>query len=200
MGMTRLLAALLLFAGPVLAEPAYLATPDFPLPVRDAPDGDEVDALPPATRVETTGEQGGWVRVPLAESDAWAARDALQPVEVSRLAGSALPEGLVCTGTEPFWALHLSTAGSRYEEPGAQPEPLALVSAAAADGFQRFPVLMTLMRGQTAVLAVIRPEACTDGMSDRTQPWRADVILQGSEGGAVPTLRSGCCRLPPAPQ
>lgn len=205
MGVSGRLAALLaagfVAAAPAQAEPAYFRTPDVPLPVRDAPDGATVAELAPATVVEATGERGGWIRVPLAETDAWAARDALRPVDVPRLEGSALPDGLLCTGTEPFWSLRLSSAGIVYEEPGAPARPFGLLSAAPADGALRTPVLVTLIQDRESMLAIVRPAACSDGMSDRTQPWQADVVLQRpGTGPAVLALRSGCCRLPPEPR
>ena len=185
---------------PAAAEPLYLQTPNWPLPVRDAPDGVVVADLPPGSTVETTGEAGSWVRVPLGESDAWAARDALRPGTVARLGDSALPAGLLCSGTEPFWSLRLESTGATLAEPDGEAEHFGLYSIAPAAGQQRFPALVTMMQDARSMLAIIRPEACTDGMSDRTQPWRVDVVRQAPDGaGGVLTLHTGCCRLPSQP-
>ena len=199
MGVRAALLALAL-AWPVAAEPLYLQAPDWPLPLRDAPDGAVVAALPPGSIVESTGEAGAWVRVPLAESDAWAARDALRPAAVARLGDSALPAGLLCSGTEPFWSLRLEPTGATFAVPGGEPERFGLFAIAPATGQQRFPALVTMMQEARSMLAIIRPETCTDGMSDRTQPWRVDVVRQAPDGpGGVLTLHTGCCRLPPQP-
>jgi uncharacterized membrane protein len=196
----RTLALAVLLALPAAAEPLYLQGPDFPLPLRDAPGGAPVSDLAPGARVETTGEDGAWVRVPLAEADAWAARDALRPVAVARLGDSGLPDGLLCTGTEPFWSLRLDAAGASFSEPGAETDTFGMFAIAAATGQPRFPALVTMMQEGRSMLAVIRAGACSDGMSDRTQPWQVDLVRQEPDGaGGILTLRTGCCRLPPQP-
>ena len=199
MGMRAFLLATLL-AAPVAAEPLYLVGPDFPLTLRDAPDGAPVAELAPSTLVEATAESGAWVRVPLAESDAWAARDALTVASVARLGDSALPVGLLCSGTEPFWSLRLDADGAAFSEPGAETDVLGVFAIAPAIGRPRFPALVTMMQDARSMVAIIRPSACNDGMSDRTQPWQVDLVRQEPDGvGGVLTLHTGCCRLPPQP-
>lgn len=185
---------------PAAAEPLYLRGPDFPLPLRDAPGGEPVADLAPGALVETTGADGAWVRVPLAEGDAWAARDALRPATVARLGDSALPVGLLCTGTEPFWSLRLDADHAVFGEPGAADDAFGVFAIAPARGRPRFPAMVTLMQDARSMVAVIRPGACSDGMSDRTQPWLVDLVRQEPDGaGGVLTLHTGCCRLPPQP-
>jgi uncharacterized membrane protein len=189
-----------LVALPAAAQPLYLQAPDWPLPLRDAPGGAAIAELAAGALVEATGEDGPWVRVPLAEGDAWIALDALRPVAVPRLGDSGLPEGLVCTGTEPFWSLRINADGARFSEPGQETDTYGLRAIAPAAGQPRFPVLVTMMQEAESMLAVIRPGACSDGMSDRTQPWLVDLVRQEPDGaGGVLTLRSGCCRLPTQP-
>jgi uncharacterized membrane protein len=45
-------------------------------------------------------------------------------------------------------------------------------------------------------VALLRPLACSDGMSDRSYPWTLDFLTQ-REG--APLLLTGCCRVPIAP-
>jgi hypothetical protein len=181
-------AALLLWAGTALAqEPRYFAGPDHPLVVRGAPGGQPVGELPPGAaplEVSATDDGESWGRIGFGEADGWVALDALTPVDVSALPYALLPEGLVCAGVEPFWSLALAADGATYAAPDAEPRAAPGLGAATADG--RFWPVMLRFDGLTAL---IRPAACADGMSDRTDPWTVDLLLGD-------TLRTGCCRLP----
>ncbi len=174
-----------LFAGLAHAQ-AHFSAPAHPLPVRDAPGGGVIGALEPAaTPVETTGADGAWVRIGFGERDGWVARDALSPVETPRLAGSEAPDGLLCSGVEPFWSLKLGATTTLRSPDGDGPER-ALQGVAPAVGMSAFPARLDY----GALVAVLRPLACVDGMSDRTQAWTVDV-LDGDR------LLTGCCRLAP---
>jgi uncharacterized membrane protein len=191
-------AALALAASAASAEPGYLAAPDHALTVREAPGGAALGALAPGlSPVEITGldETGLWGRVIFGERDGWVALDALTPAEPPRLADSAIPSGLVCAGTEPFWSLTLSNEAIVYSAPGAEPEDFGLMDVRPAEGFARWPSRLTLYGEARSGVAILRPLACSDGMSDRTHAWTLDFLIQ--EEGAL-RLRSGCCRLPPS--
>jgi hypothetical protein len=188
--------ALSLVATAALAEPPVFEAPADGLTVRAAPGGEPVGTLARGHRVEATAVDGVWVRFALGEVDAWAAVDALRPVEVPWLGSTRLPVGLVCSGTEPFWSLTLAPEAIVWRTPEAE-TPWGLFAAAPATGRPAFPVLLTLMRESRSMLAIIRPGACSDGMSDRTQAWHAEVVTQTPDGaGGVLTLHTGCCRLP----
>ncbi|SEA08325.1 peptide-binding protein [Rubrimonas cliftonensis] len=174
-----------LLAGFAHAQALFTA-PAHPLPVRDAPGGDVIGALEPgATPVESTGADGAWLRIGFGERDGWVARDALSPTETPMLAGSQAPDGLLCSGTEPFWSLRLEAATTLRSPDGDGPA-LTLHGVAPAVGMSAFPARVDY----GPLVAVLRPLACADGMSDRTQAWTVDV-LDGDR------LLTGCCRLSP---
>jgi uncharacterized membrane protein len=196
MGVRLAALTLSLLATAALAEPPVFEAPPDGLTVRAAPGGEVVGTLAPGQRVEATASDGAWVRVAFGEGDAWAAVDALRRVEVPRLAATRLPVGLTCTGTEPFWSLTLAPEAVVWRTPDSE-TPWGVFATAPATGQQAFPVLLTLMRESRSMLAIIRHGACTDGMSDRTQAWHAEVVTQTPDGaGGVLTLHTGCCRLP----
>lgn len=198
--MVRLAVAAFLTLTTAASAEVYEA-PAHGLAVRDAPGGTIIDTLSAGHGpIETTGadQTGAWLRIGLAESDGWVARDALAPREVARFEGTAVPEGLVCSGTEPFWSATLSGDGVMIDALGAEPAAWSLVGLSVAEGRVGTPAVATLMREGASALLVIRAAACSDGMSDRTHAWQADLVHQ--VGGDTPlAFRTGCCRLPTTP-
>lgn len=193
----RIAAAALLLATAAAAEPSYVTAPDHALAVRDAPAGSALGTLAPgAGPLEITGldDSGVWGRIIFGESDGWIALDATTPGDPPRLADSAIPEGLVCVGTEPFWSLTLEGDEVLHATPGAERESFGLLDVQPAEG-RRWPVRLALHGEDRSGVAILRPDACSDGMSDRTHAWSVDVVIEGE--GAL-RLRSGCCRLPPS--
>jgi uncharacterized membrane protein len=92
---------------------------------------------------------------------------------VPSLAGVDTSEPLRALGTEPFWALDIDSTGFRFTTPedaaGTRFPPNA-PSPVAGD--------TTLWLAKTDLSALhvrIWPEACSDGMSDRTYPYTALV-------------------------
>jgi len=183
-------------AGAAAAQqaPAYYAAPAHPLAVRAAPGGETIGALAPgAAPLETTARDasGAWARIGFGEGDGWVAVDALTPVEIDRAPYADAPLGLVCAGVEPFWALRFTADGVAQERPGEAPTLETPSASAVAQGAARWPLALRL----DTLIAVLRPQACSDGMSDRTDAWTLDLIAPGEDALA---LRSGCCRLPAA--
>ena len=194
------IAALLALAPAAVAADVYEA-PAHGLTVRDAPGGAVVETLPPGHGpIETTGrdQTGTWSRIGLAEGDGWVARDALAPREVARFQGTTVPEGLICSGTEPFWSATLAADGVTLAAPGVDAEDWSLGAQSVAEGRAGTPALFTLGRDDASAMLLIREAPCSDGMSDRTHAWQADLVRE--LGADTPlALRTGCCRLPTAP-
>jgi uncharacterized membrane protein len=193
MGVIRLAAALLALATAAAvaqeAPPVFLA--ETSVSVLDAPDGARIGALPPGAQpVEASAVADGWVRIVFREGDGWVRRAALTPLEPRMTGGGLVPDGLVCSGTEPFWSLSVEGATARLSSPDAPPRRFDLIGAARADG-RRFPLRISFSEdGAPAAEAVLAPALCTDSMSDRTYPWTVSLLP------AVSGLRAGCCRLP----
>jgi uncharacterized membrane protein len=163
-----------------------------------------VDSLAPDARpvevLETITKGGSeWGRVLAGDGNGWVAMRFLEPVEVPVLAGTDLPEGLSCGGTEPFWGLRITSAGGLVFAPMEGPETaLPLEKATNAIGRNtRFAVLAR--SGAVSARALLaRFESCSDGMSDREFGWRIDLLLEKPGDANYPQLYEGCCRLPVA--
>lgn len=139
-----------------------------------------------------------FARVALGERDGWAPLDRLAAMPVARIDGAALPVGLSCGGTEPFWHLELDTGSARYSAPWHDRDiafEIADVAAAEARGGHPAALLMSAPEIGEAT-AFIRAGDCSDGMSDQTYPWSIGLLLDGREGRK---LVEGCCKLPAPP-
>jgi uncharacterized membrane protein len=201
--MRRLLAALLLLATPaaaqdalpILADVTGVAADDV-LNVRGAPDASAeiVGTLAPDMRgVEVVGldPSGGWGQVNTGESSGWAAMRFLASREGIWRAG-ALPEGLTCFGTEPFWSLRPGGGRLVLATPEGPERDMAL-SAALDIGIDGDPQRALVAEDADGRLTVgITPAACSDGMSDRGFGLAALVVR---EGGGAAELLTGCCSL-----
>ncbi|MCL3883640.1 peptide-binding protein [Marivita sp. GX14005] len=203
MGMIR--AACLFLALPALAgaEPGYFrvtgVAQDDVLNLRAAPSAQAEDLgdLDPDTRhVEVIGfdDSGDWARIARGERDLWAAARFLVPDQPDTLETSSLPDGLSCSGTEPFWSLTLSSSAARFDAPGSPPLALDISDVTIAEGRIGSPARVTLTGTDARAEAHVFGALCSDGMSDRSYGWTA---LVGLQHGAERRLLSGCCTFLP---
>ena len=184
------------------AQPAYYrvtgVAADDTLNVRAQPRAGSADIgdLPPdADGIEVMGTDasGKWGQIIWQEANGWIAMRFLTPDAVQHVAGTALPAGLMCAGNEPFWSMQFSVNSATYSDLGGAVYPMALQGARVAEGRANFPVQTGFTGADAASNALIAPAACSDGMSDRTYPWRIDLLLTGGGAGRYLT---GCCALP----
>lgn len=153
--------------------------------------GPIIGTLPRDARgVEVVGRAGNWLEVNAGERSGWVNGlfMAVQGDSWTR-DDQPLPPTLRCLGTEPFWSLDQQDGAMILDE--------------VAHGTARFQVeqvtrSMNLTVARTALapglVAAITPEACSDGMSDRSYALSATLIV-----GQVPNARqlNGCCTLTP---
>lgn len=138
-----------------------------------------------------------WGRVLASDANGWVAMKFLEPFEVARIEGTAIPDGLVCMGTEPFWNAKVSAGeGLRFADMDQNETVMPVTKAMNAIGrMHRFAVLAS--DGKTRATAILGTnESCSDGMSDRDFGWRMDLLLERDGDGEYPQLYEGCCRLP----
>ncbi len=205
MGIMRagLLAVSLALPAPAQAEPTYhrvigVAANDV-LNVRSEPSAgsaDIGDLAHDAQRVEvfTFDPTGNWARIALNERDGWVSTRFLTRDEVPTLGETTLPQGLICGGTEPFWALGLYGTDARYSHPVDSDTDFAFDSIVTAEGRLGSPALVTLATEDSRVIeATISGGTCFDGMSDRSYGWT--ITMQLIAPGQRRFL-SGCCHLP----
>lgn len=132
-----------------------------------------------------------------ADANGWVAMRFLVPETPPGFAGTEVPQGLTCLGTEPFWDLELVAGGRlRFSAVDTEDVSLPLVAATAAVArIHRFALIAgDGKRRATAVLG--RYETCSDGMSDRDFGWRIDLVLEGVHGDGAVSAYEGCCMVP----
>ena len=200
--MTRLVAALLaamLAAGPTAAQGAWPALHDVHGPggatlrAGPGPTHPAVATLPAgAAGVEVIrpGPRGTWGLVNHGEGTAWVR---LTDLARRTVPPRALPALARCFGTEPFWTLGFDGPAVTFA-PSVGPA----VEGVSGDGFSSSSHSGRFVRlfgdGATEGAALVRREACGDGMSDRAYGFDVDLLLRGPKGA---TLLSGCCSLLP---
>ncbi len=187
-------------AQPYNLEPGYYAvsgvSADDVLNIRAEPDASAQivgSFAPDAAPVEVLLEQDGWGYVSSGEGMGWTSMAFLKPVEVPRIGQSAIPDGMTCGGTEPFWGAEISESGISFASMDSAEEEFGFI---AAENFGGAGPLRNLLIGGNAILtvtAVVSSEICSDGMSDRDYPRRIDMVFNG-EGG--PFGYAGCCSMP----
>jgi uncharacterized membrane protein len=203
--MTRasLIACVLALPVSVQAEPSYhrvvgVAVDDI-LNVRSEPSASSADIgdlAYDARGIEAFefDSTGNWARIALNERDGWVATRFLTRDDVATLGESTLPQGLICGGTEPFWALGLYGSDARYSHPTDGDTDFAFDSIVTAEGRLGSPALLTLAtEGNRVIEATVSGAICFDGMSDRSYGWT--ITMQLIAPGQRRFL-SGCCQLP----
>ncbi len=113
------------------------------------------------------------------------------------IAGAALAEErppLLCGGVEPFWSLDVNAEEAVFSAPDIEQIDYTIPHVAKAEG-RSWPQVLTLLSQRDTALGIIRPQNCSDTMSDSTFDWTIDVLTQ-RKGEAI--ALTGCCRLRPA--
>ncbi len=198
-----LIAAFLALPALLQAEPSYhrvigVAANDA-LNVRAEPSASSADIgdlSHDASRIEAFefDPTGNWARIALNERDGWVSTRFLTRDDIPTLGDTTLPRGLICGGTEPFWALGLYGEDARYSHPEDGDTDFAFDSIFTAEGRLGSPALVTLATEDSHVIeATVSGAACSDGMSDRSYGWT--ITMQLIAPGQRRFL-SGCCHLP----
>ncbi len=202
MRLAVVLFAILTLSAPALAEPSYWrvtgVASDDTLNVRAEPSASSADIgdLPhDATGIELidTDASGDWGRIVWEEANGWIATRFLAEDPQPAIAHTELPQGLLCGGTEPFWSLRLSGGGGSYSAADGAPLTLTMTGALTPQAQGPFPAVLSHGGETAATVSIIEPMLCSDGMSDRTYPWRILFLLSTADGQQ---LLSGCCQLP----
>lgn len=169
------------------------------LNVREAPDGKArvVGTLTStATGVEVLARDatGKWGKVNVGETSGWVALRFLKP-QPTVWKPAALPLSLKCSGTEPFWSFRTVEKGLVFSEPDQPERPLALrkVMDRGIEGEPTRGIIAGDDKGR--LTAFLRPEQCSDGMSDRGFALAVSVILDGQDTAS--RMLTGCCSIAP---
>ncbi len=92
-----------------------------------------------------------------------------------------------CRGTEPFWAVKVTTKRLSYLNPDMhRPTVLAVTSVREAAG--RMPNYVSVIKTKYSTLTLTSDTTCSDGMSELSYTHRAVYDVRGQ-------ILEGCCNL-----
>lgn len=148
---------------------------------------DIVGSFPPdATGIEVVAIEGTWAVVNHAEGMGYVSSSFLAKDGQANWSDLSIP--LYCSGTEPFWSFTY--------DPAAATAKFDMFDGEAATWPVRHSWPATersdLVAFSTAdKIAVMRPQECSDGMSDRVYGISFDLLYNDDLGGII----QGCCSL-----
>ncbi len=147
---------------------------------------------PGAKPVEVIATYGNWAFVIADEQSGWISRSYISDIELPRIAGTPVPVGTRCHGTEPFWGLIFTgDGGLDFSAPDEAGIKLPIV---ASDAFvarpNRFFAVAEDTKSRMTVI-VQAGQLCSDGMSDREHGWAVEILWE--ENDAVRAAYAGCC-------
>ncbi|VAW20626.1 hypothetical protein MNBD_ALPHA11-1758 [hydrothermal vent metagenome] len=151
--------------------------------------------------IEILKIENGWGYVIVGEGNGWVNMAHLNEIDVPKVGGSYLPQGLICAGTEPFWYSELSAdeitysrlddAGLRFSinEAGGfegRVGPNSFIQASMVNGSNE------VYGPDSVIYAVVLGRQCSDGMSDRVHGWWVNLLVTTPRGTSA---LDGCCSL-----
>jgi uncharacterized membrane protein len=86
---------------------------------------------------------------------------------------ATIPAKLRALGTEPFWNVEVDGTRVSYTTPDVPARAVSQVARSDAGGAARFDGRLD----GAAFRLVVKPGSCSDGMSDRTYPFAAEVLV-----------------------
>jgi uncharacterized membrane protein len=89
----------------------------------------------------------------------------------------AIPESFLAQGTEPFWGLTVAGVTARYSTPEITEQVASDVVRSASAGVETVSGRL----GDVRFELTVRPERCSDGMSDRVYPYAAHLHIAERE-------------------
>ncbi|PHY13697.1 hypothetical protein CSW58_04050 [Caulobacter sp. B11] len=107
---------------------------------------------------------------PMGQSEGVSSAPADAPASVPPVADFSGDFDLV--GTEPFWNLKIRPGGMSLTRPDHGEVVAANPGAVTVDGAGQWTA--------TGMAVVLTPETCSDGMSDRTYDYMAQVTINGA--------------------
>ncbi len=201
------LAVLVLMTFPAVAQkdvtwPTYFkvvgVTDNDVLNVRELPNSSApiVGGLAPNSGpIEVLATQLGWAQVSSGEGTGWVSMNFLEEMQLPVIGNTALPQGLRCGGTEPFWGLEISSERVVLDDMN--------------EGVSGFPMFETGQFANRAgslnffiaageggqMTGIISNSFCSDGMSDRLYGREIELLISTPDGTSAV---SGCCSVSPS--
>jgi len=148
---------------------------------------------PNAFPVEVIKTSDGWGYVATQEGMGWVSLHFLKQISFAKFANTNLPQGLTCSGTEPFWSLVMAGDKIIYSTPDQSAKTYALVDSGLMQNLGGTTSFVIGQNNSKPLTGIVSNQICSDGMSDIDYARRIDLLI--SAGGATSGY-SGCCHVP----
>ncbi len=145
-----------------------------------------------ASPVEVFEVRDGWAQVALGEGMGWVSMHFLDKIELSNIEKTALPEGISCGGTEPFWNLVMADGRVEYSALGEDDTSFTIFEAGQFQNVGRSVNFVLAQASGAQFTGIVSNQLCSDGMSDRDYLRRIEILLSSPEGTVG---QSGCCKV-----
>lgn len=201
----RMILMAMLAAGPAAATQEYVLPTLFDvsgvaagdvLNIRETPSGRAAiigTLAPDAEGIEVVGTDpsGRWGQVNTGERSGWVSMRFLN-YRTDVWEEGAVPTGMVCAGTEPFWSFRIEGGSLIWQDPE---QKISMSGVQIRDrGFFRDPRRGLFVEDDHNIIAAtITPAQCSDGMSDMAFGLETTVLMQ-SRSEPV-RMYSGCCSI-----
>lgn len=156
--------------------------------------GKPIGTLPPGRRdieVVAMSGDGNWGRINFGEGSGWV-RMRYMAEQPGVWAPGALPDGMRCFGTEPFWSI-THGGGQLTQSPMDGANVTRPITAIHDTGIPIRPGRTVIAQDAAGrITLTVSNATCSDGMSDRVFGLSATAV---SEQGGISSSATGCCQL-----
>jgi len=147
---------------------------------------------PDAFPVEIIRSKNGWGYVAANEGMGWVSKHFLEQISFANFAKTNFPEGLSCSGTEPFWRLVMTNNKITYSGMDQAAKTYFLVESGQMQNRGGATSFVIGQNNGQPLTGIVSNQLCSDGMSDIDYARRIDLLIYG-EGGT--SAYSGCCQV-----
>jgi len=150
---------------------------------------------PNAFPVEVIKTRDGWAYVAAQEGMGWVSLHFLEQISFAKFANTNLPEGLTCSGTEPFWSLVMAGDKLTYSAMDQGAKTYSLVESGQMQNLGGTTSFVIGQNNSRPLTGIVSNQICSDGMSEIDYARRIDLLLSGAGAGGTSGY-SGCCHIP----
>ncbi len=138
------------------------------------------DLASDAGPIEVLYSENGWAYLSSGESMGWASKRFLTQIELPKIANSALPQGLTCGGTEPFWSIAISDESVELSQMNEGKSNFSIMETGTYSG-DTISFIVAGAEG-TMMTSIISNEIYGDGMSDKDYGRKINILLSTPDG------------------
>ncbi len=138
------------------------------------------DLASDAGPIEVLYSENGWAYLSSGENMGWASKSFLTQIELPKIANSALPFGLTCGGTEPFWSINISDESIELNQMNEGISNFSIMETGAYTG-DTISFIIAGAEGKM-ITTIISNEIYGDGMSDKYYGRKINMLLSTPNG------------------